>query len=308
MIYDQSIFDGDLAFERRRADTALEGVAYRETTEDGFPVTSVRIEHAAGAKAIGRPCGTYLTCSFEPMFRMEQARREDAVRLLSRLLRKLLSDTEAHHFPASSSTSKKGEGGKEAEQSASLLVVGIGKSTLTSDALGPQTVLAIRERQGEIASDRLRTLIPGTEEETGVSSAEVIASLCRLKRPRAVIVIDALRARSLTRLASAIQLSDTGIVPGSGVREAKSGVTYETVGCPVLSVGIPTVVSVSTLLAETIAVHEEEEALARIQAELSGARFFVSPQDIDDGVRAGASLIADTVLTLCQEDTDLDDH
>jgi spore protease len=243
---------------------ALSGVVQREHQRCGFAVTEVEVLNDQGAQAVGKPVGRYLTLDTGP----RAGRAADHVQRLSQALSEELRSL------------------LRLKQEDSVLVVGLGNRRITPDALGPwaadQTVVtrhlisALPESFGQFRSvSAVATGVLGT---TGVESGELVKSLCDRLKPDAVVAIDALAARSAQRLCTTVQLSDTGIVPGSGVGNARFALTEESLGCRVIAVGVPTVVRGAVLCAQLGGTEAEQRELGEL---------FVTPRDID---AAGAEL------------------
>ena len=256
----------DHALWRRSAkrQTKLSGVRAREETEGGVKITSVEILDEEGERALGKPRGTYVTLECMPAHEPAAFAAQSA--LLSRHIRALL--------PAG----------------AHVLVAGLGNEAVTPDAVGPlaaECVLVTRHLKTrlpeEFAAFRpvsvFRTGVLGT---TGIESAALVRGVVSLVRPDRVIAVDALSAREAARLCRAVQVSDAGIVPGSGVGNARSALTEETLGVPVVAVGVPTVVDARTLCAD----------LSGAEIDLpEDTELFVTPRDIDTRVRDSARLV-----------------
>ena len=216
-----------------RTDLAVEFAA--EGCHDGFcitrrnlpyPVTDIRILTDEAEKLVQKPRGRYLTVE-ELSFFAPPENFSHTARVLAALLRELMPGK--FH---------------------SALVVGLGNRGITPDALGPQTterILITRHLQTEIPlfaeSCSVSALSPGVLGQTGVETAELVKALCKETKPELVIVIDALAAAEKERLCTSLQFSDTGIVPGSGVRNHRSALTKKELGVPVLAVGVPTVIA-----------------------------------------------------------------
>ena len=266
-------FRTDLACESRDVwlrtrGAALAGVSARQETRDGLGVETVEILDEGAAEELCKPMGRYVTISLDALVRREEDAFRRACGVLAREIRTQLS----------------------MEPDESVLVVGLGNPDITPDAIGPLTaecVLVTRHLKSrlpeEFAAFRpvsvLRTGVLGT---TGVESAALVCSVAALIRPDRVVAVDALSARETARLCKAVQVSDAGIVPGSGVGNARSALTQETLGVPVVAVGVPTVVDARTLCAD----------LTGSDASLpEGAEFFVTPRDIDSRVRDSARLV-----------------
>lgn len=278
----------DLACERMRADLALPGVEYSESEEDGCRVARLIVTSDEGAKCIGKPKGRYVTMSFSPLYELP----EDAVTALSSLLSRLITEfTEALGTPVHS-----------------VLAVGLGNRYMTSDAIGPESIremLATRHLKEEdpalfskFSDATISLLSPGVMAQTGIESRLLVAGAVEAVRPDLVIVIDALAARSTDRLATTIQLSDSGIRPGSGIGNSRLAIDREALGVPVLAIGIPTVVDSRTLVLDAferagLSDGDVPEPLQRVLNE--GASFFVSPRQMDTVTELAARLVADAV-------------
>ena len=278
----------DLACERMRADTELAGVEYREEEREGCRISRLRITSREGAESIGKPEGYYVTMSFPPLFAID----EGALPALSEVLAELILEVCAR-LPTPPRT---------------VLAVGLGNRALTADAVGPESIhrmIATRHLMleepalfKELSEVGLALLAPGVMGETGMEVLDLVAGVEARIRPDLILAIDALAARSTERLAATIQLSDTGICPGSGIGNARRPLNRETLGVPVIAIGMPTVVNSATLVLE--AVHRAGLAEGELPPELErvlseGRSFYVSPRDADVVTERGARLVADAV-------------
>lgn len=265
----------DLALEARelwqesaQRTTRLSGVKATKTRQEGYPVTRVDILDRRGEEALGKPRGSYLTIDLTTFWQRKADFFERAVRAVGSQLKELL--------PA--------EG--------PVLIVGLGNEAMTPDAVGPLAVDNILITRHLIAAMPkhfagfrpvavFRTGVLGT---TGVESAEAVRGLVEQVQPALVIAIDALASRRCERVCATVQLSDTGIIPGSGVGNHRSALNEETLGVPVLAVGIPTVVDAATLAADLL----EESGVENVDpASLRQGRggLMVTTRDIDQQVR-----------------------
>lgn len=271
----------DLALEARelwqesaQKATRLSGVKATKTKLEGYPLTRVDILDRRGEEALGKPQGSYLTIDLTTFWQRKTDFFERAVRAVGSQLKELL--------PA--------EG--------SALIIGLGNAAMTPDAVGPlavDNVLITRHLisampkhfAGFRPAAVFRTGVLGT---TGVESAEAVRGLVAEVQPSLVIAIDALASRRVGRVCSTVQLSDTGIIPGSGVGNHRAALNQETLGVPVFAVGIPTVVDAATLAADLL----EESGIAEIDEEkLRGGKqnLMVTPRDIDAQVRDLAKVV-----------------
>lgn len=224
------------AIENHKTAAALPHVRQSDRTLEGFAVHEVRILSEDAAREIGKPQGRYLTLELDALIRREEDAFPRACKALSTLLRELLP--------------RPNDG--------PVLIAGLGNRMITPDAIGPQTadhVIATRHLVAQspaIFADwrPVSALVPGVLGQTGVETGEVICGVLDRVRPAAVIAVDALAAGRLSRLLRTVQLADTGITPGSGVGNARAALNKETLGVPVIAVGVPTVVDGATLAHE----------------------------------------------------------
>lgn len=265
----------DLAMEAKalyersaQEQTQLSGVAAREQERHGVRMTVVKITSAEGEQALGKPRGTYITAELEALSRREPGSFSNAVRTVSRALRELLGPCRQ------------------------ALVVGLGNRDITPDAIGPEAVKnLIVTRHLQAGTDealpglmRVAACQPGVLGQTGIESLELVKCAMQTAQPDVVIVIDALAAAEPGRLFRTVQLSDSGIVPGSGVGNSRQEFSRRTLGVPVIAVGVPTVVDAATLAADLL----EAAGIGDIDPERlrSGQQgLMVTPRDIDFQVR-----------------------
>ena len=248
------------------------GVTRTESLHCGCPVTRIRVATEAGASLLGRPPGAYVTVDLRPLLSRQEPLLPGAAACLSRELRALLPP---------------GEG--------TALVVGLGNSAMTPDAVGTAalehllvTRHLLQAMPRQFAGLRpVASLRPGVLSATGVETLELIRGAAAHIRPAVVIVIDALAARSRHRLCATVQLSDTGLTPGSGVGNHRKAVNARTLRLPVVAVGVPTVIDGAALCGD-------EDA--------APSGLFVTPQDIDRRIRDMGALLG-TAITLALQPT-----
>lgn len=248
------------------------GVTRTESLHCGCPVTRIRVATDDGAALLGRPPGTYVTVDLRPLLSRQEPLLPRAAACLSRELRALLPP---------------GEG--------TALVVGLGNSAMTPDAVGTAalehllvTRHLLQAMPRQFAGLRpVASLRPGVLSATGVETLELIRGAAAHIRPAVVIVIDALAARSRHRLCATVQLSDTGLTPGSGVGNHRKAVNARTLRLPVVAVGVPTVIDGAALCGD-------EDA--------APSGLFVTPQDIDRRIRDMGALLG-TAITLALQPT-----
>ncbi len=259
----------DLALEQAAALRDSTGITVRERGK-AFRITEITIASDADGAAIGRGKGRYLTLESADLHRTTPQLREQAEELADEL---------RPFIPAGA-----------------VLVAGLGNADITPDAVGPETagrVLATRHLRQELKdnapdTDFLRALRPvsvlanGVLGQTGIETAELIAALKQTVAPSCVIAVDALACSDLRRLGTTVQISDAGISPGSGVRNARAELSQRTLGVPVIAVGVPTVVDLHTVVRQ-----------AAEQADLDTVpNMMVTPRNIDELLHHAARLLA----------------
>ena len=287
----------DLALEARELwqesageTTKLPGVEARDGEREGLPVTTVDILDQEGEKALGKPKGRYVTLTLEGLASREGDIFARSIQALAAELSLLLKDIPPQGL---------------------VLVAGLGNRAITPDAIGPKvhertlvTRHLVRQMPEHFGSFRpVASLAAEVLGNTGMESGEVARAVCEDIRPACVIAVDALASRSLDRLCRTVQLSDTGITPGSGVGNHRVGLNRESLGVPVIAVGVPTVVDGATLAADLTGA-EDLPPLGK------GGSLLVTPKDIDSQVSDlshiigyGISLALQPGLTV--EDLDL---
>ena len=250
--------------------TRLPGVRARDEEAEGFPVTRVEILDEEGETALGKPRGIYLTLDITAFWRRDEDAFARVVRAVGELLSPLLPEEGA------------------------VLVAGLGNAAMTPDALGPRTLdhlLVTRHLMEVLPGMRsVAGLGAGVLGTTGLEVAEWVRGAAEHVRPAAVVVVDALAARGLDRLCNTIQISDTGLVPGSGVGNHRMTLNREGLGVPVLSMGVPTVVDAQTV-ARDILTEAGAGDLSPAALHGQGSRLFVTPDSIDAKIRDLAKVL-----------------
>ena len=277
----------DLAMESRGAQPEQ-----TKTLQNGIERTVVTVRDAQTAQALGRPMGVYVTLSCPQRMSIELGTRRALSAELGRAIAGMLP-----------------------EDCRTVLVVGLGNRTVTPDALGPRTVervLVTRHMDGCLPQDveeKLRSVCaaaPGVLGVTGIETAEVLRGMVEHVRPDAMIAVDALAARSSQRICSTIQIADTGITPGSGVGNHRKALTAQTLGIPVIAVGVPRVVYASTIARDAMgylsaidgASEADEERLAACVERVVTQRLgdlIVTPREVDALVERMAGIVAEGV-------------
>ena len=276
----------DLALETTERfaeeNTEIRGVEVHEEYDEEKDVrtTVVKIVTENGAKSMGRPQGTYITIEAPELSTPDEDYHREISEELSTHLRKLI----------------------DLEKEKSVLVIGLGNAAITADALGPQVVdnlLMTRHIIKEYGlrgikhkkMHRISGIAPGVMAQTGMETAEIVQGIVSETKPDVVVAIDALAARSVRRLSRTIQITDTGIHPGSGVGNHRNGLTEENLQVKVIGIGVPTVVDAATIvhdsmahLLDTLEETEQKEFLDEMIAP-NLYSMFVTPKDVDETIK-----------------------
>lgn len=266
----------DLACERRRANVSIDGVDYKKEVGIGGVWERIRISSAEGEKSIGRPRGIYDTLKVQRMDLIDEESIEDAQDEVARELCYLCDREEI--IPER------------------ILVVGLGNGALTPDSVGTKSAarvkatMQIREFDEKffdsLECSEIAVCTPGVASDTGIDSAIAVSGICGAIKPDAVIVVDALASRAVERLGSTIQFSNTGILPGSGLGNARRAINKESVGAPVISIGVPTVIDSRMFWMDSVGERDE-----RVNPGLARRAMFVSPREINDIVDVAARIV-----------------
>lgn len=268
----------DLALERRRADTSLAGVYY---TKEDCPVgvwEKLRISTKTGADSIGRPIGNYNTLNLSRMDMLDSAGIEDAQDEIAKELCSMFDDSSI--FPER------------------IVVAGLGNRRLPPDSIGTRCAEAVKPTMHIKDFDQkmfeslncaeIAVCTPGVAAVSGLDAALILRGICDIIKPNAIIAIDALASRSARRLGRTIQICNTGISPGSGIGNPRIAISEETMGVPVIAIGVPTIIDSRLFCSNGDGCNnhpfeKEDEAM------------FVSPKEIDDIVNSAAKIIGEGI-------------
>ena len=276
----------DLALETTERfaeeNTEIRGVEVHEEydEENDVRTTVVKIVTENGAKSMGRPQGTYITIEAPELSTPDEDYHREISEEISTHLRKLI----------------------DLEKEKSVLVIGLGNAAITADALGPQVVdnlLMTRHIIKEYGlrgikhkkMHRISGIAPGVMAQTGMETAEIVQGIVSETKPDVVVAIDALAARSVRRLSRTIQITDTGIHPGSGVGNHRNGLTEENLQVKVIGIGVPTVVDAATIVHDSMAhlldTLEETEQKEFLDEMITPNLYsmFVTPKDVDETIK-----------------------
>ncbi len=250
----------------------VDGVDYEEAADRGINYQKLVVLNKNGEDAIGKPIGTYFTAEINSVIRRESETFTDAVTALSGLIKQLIG---------------------EIHDNSCTLVVGLGNRDITPDAIGPlctESVLVTRHLKEHAPQDfaflsPVAAMSPGVLGTSGIESADYIKWVCDNLKPERVVVVDALAARNLDRLCRTVQITDTGITPGSGVGNSRSAINKDVLGIPVIAIGVPTVVDIRSLLADMGDVKLSEKTA-------NSNDMIVTPRNIDSDVSCASRIVA----------------
>lgn len=289
-------FRTDLALERKEyiEKDSLDGIKTEEKEVESVMITTITVENEKGEKLLSKPKGKYIT--------MEMGSFMKNADLFSGKLTALGNELKAL-IP------KEG----------TVLVVGLGNEKITPDALGPKCVsliLATRHISKEFAKaigfENLRSVAavtPGVLGTTGIETAESIEGIVDKVKPSCVIVVDALASRSTERLGTTVQITDTGVSPGSGVGNKRNRIDESALGVPVIAIGVPTVVDALTMAADVLEKTgmSEKEVEDILKSQNQNELMMVTPKEIDNVIDRAASLVAMGINVALQPDIPAED-
>jgi spore protease len=286
----------------------LRGVRFFEKKHSGgIVISTVIIETENAAREMGRPKGTYITIEAPDMTEDDCGNNRDISLTLAKCLRHLLPE-------------KIGKKDMENGLDISVLVAGLGNREVTPDALGPGVIdnlfitRHIIKEFGKYAFwddevGRVSGIVPGVMAQTGMECVEILKGVVNETAPDFLLTVDALAARSVRRLGRTIQLSDTGITPGSGIGNHRNAINEKSIGIPVISLGVPTVVDAATIVSDAMTSLIEAMSISDLMSldeherhELAGDLLspqlnglFVTPKNIDESIRRLSFLISEGI-------------
>ena len=305
----------DLAVEanellRGSANQELPGVAEEVRQSCGVIIHIITVLNEQGEAALGRPRGRYITLDIPP------AESEETIAGIAAVTAEQLGSL----LPSPISLNRP------------LLVVGLGNDHAIADALGPRVIALtyatrhiFRQGQKPAGLAPLSAIAPGVLGNSGIETAEIIMGICEHIHPAALIVVDSLAAASVTRVGTTIQIADTGIKPGSGIGNRRSGIDAAMAGCPVIAIGVPTVVDTASIICETVKSLDDywqgkaqlfptkiDEGACRFAEKQLLERFrgqlMVTPKDIDELIAADAEIIAAAIAIAVHPGADTNNY
>lgn len=302
---DLAIEAREMAKEKSREEKEPDGVEVETIEEEQYDLTRVKILNETGSRMMGKPVGSYITIESRSLKENDIFSHETIIKVLAQELRELA----------------------RLEEGDTVLVAGLGNWNITPDALGPKVVskvLVTRHLENSLPEEILRTVrpvaavSPGVMGITGIETGEIIKGIVEKMGPKLLIAIDALAARKTGRINAAIQLSDTGLAPGAGVGNQRKMLSEETLGIPVIAIGVPTVVDAATLVNDTMdrmleemtnhaekntpfyemlrsMEGEEKYGLIRELLDPYAENMFVTPKEVDAVIDRLSGVIANAV-------------
>lgn len=301
-------FRTDLALERRdlynkanNIEKDINGIeAEEEKVDDNITISRVKVTNEKGEEAIGKKQGNYITIDVKNLKIANEEEIQKTSEIVTNELRKLINE--------------------HVQENGSVLIVGLGNIYVTPDSLGPKVINEIDitrhllEYMPEVLDKNTRevsAISPGVLGTTGIETMEILKGIIDNTKPQLVIIIDALASRNIERISSSVQIADTGIVPGAGVGNARKELTENTLGVPVIAMGIPTVVEAATIAADSLTLFinkaqengESNDFLNKLQEEdkykiikeilaPEEYNFIVTPKEIDSLIEKMKDIVA----------------
>ena len=279
----------DLAIERKEMlDDNAEGAEVSGVSVEKYPygddviTTIIKVLDEDGAKALGKPVGDYITIEASGILDESETTKQNAVAAVNDALSKLIR----FHYKLK------------------VMVVGLGNDEVTPDSLGPRTAGKIKvtrhlfimfDADGDEEMSNVSCMIPGVSGTTGIETADLVRKAVEITRPEFVVVIDSLAARSIERVSTTIQITDTGISPGAGMGNRRTGINEETIGTKVVAIGVPTVIDATTIIRDvmidnTHCVDEIEKYIEDHEQNM-----IVTSTDIDMIIKEFSDIIAEGI-------------
>ncbi|SCX94998.1 GPR endopeptidase [Alkaliphilus peptidifermentans] len=312
----------DLALETRELyqeekQQEIPGVAVDQETVKDVTITRVEIMNEEAQKIMGKAIGQYITIECKALRRTDANLKDEVSQILAKELKKIVGE----------------------RRNLKALVVGLGNWNVTPDALGPKVVSKVfvtrhlfqfYKKESDEGLAQISAISPGVMGTTGVETSEIIMGIVERTKPDIVIAIDALASRKMERVNTTIQISNTGINPGSGIGNKRKALNQENLGVPVIAIGVPTVVDAATLTSDTIHLvmeafsrqaqkgsqfynmlkelqEEEKYSLIKEVLEPYNANVMVTPKDVDDVIANLSQIISNGINIALHPGIDLKD-
>jgi spore protease len=264
------------------------GVSEENLTVENLKITRIKITTAQAAEKVGKPVGNYVTIEGDNITKKEPEILENIAKILSHEIRRILPPGVDN-----------------------ILVVGLGNRRITPDSLGPSVIERVMvtnhiikflntEKERDFSS--VSGISPGVMGVTGMETVDIVKGIVDIARPSLIIAVDALCAKNAGRMFKTIQVTDTGINPGSGVGNRRDGLNKEKLGIPVIAIGIPTVVDANSIISDALTTFfqknselENGQEIINDILESSNSGLIVSPKDIDNLIERGAKIVANGI-------------
>ncbi|MDO4545445.1 MAG: GPR endopeptidase [Bacillota bacterium] len=280
----------DLAIERKeildgenKGAAEIEGVTMeKEDYEGGVKATRIAITSLAGEARMEKPMGNYITIEAEGILEEKEGIKDKVEHAIAVELKKLIN----FHYHLK------------------VMVVGLGNRAVTPDSLGPVTASKVRitrhlfimfEADGDDEMSCVSCIVPGVTATTGMETADIIKKAVELSEPEVVIVIDSLAARDIERVSTTIQITDTGISPGGGMGNTRTGINEDTVGAKVIAIGVPTVIDATTIIRDALADNMDSAESIEKYIEEYDRQMIVTSTDIDMLIKDFSDIIANGI-------------
>ncbi|MBO5060862.1 MAG: GPR endopeptidase [Clostridia bacterium] len=303
---DLAIEAHEMCSKEKAEENHLEGIDVKEYEEDGVAVTVIEVKNKQGERILGKPIGKYITIE-APGLKFSNEVYEKACIAVSEQIRAICDITE----------------------NTKTLVVGLGNKLITPDALGPQVVSKlmvtnhIKAHMKDFLDDSYSSvcaIVPGVLGTTGIETTDIIKGVADKIKPEIVIAVDALASRSIDRISTTVQISDTGINPGSGVENKREGINEESIGAKVIAIGVPTVVDAATIASDSIDMAlGDSESLGNCFSDIDKreiihkaltknvGNMMVTPKDIDLVIERAAKTVANGINLALHRDLSFED-
>ena len=286
---DLAIEAHEMCSKEKAEENHLDGIDVSEYRKKDVFVTKIEVKNENGSKILGKPAGSYITLEIPQLKYSEEAYKNACMQIAEELLN--LADI-----------------GSETK----TLVVGLGNESITPDALGPKTISYlvvtnhIKQKNDFLGDEfsKVCAIVPGVLGTTGIETTDIIKGVVDKTKPDLVIAVDALASRSMDRISNTVQISDTGINPGSGVENNRDGVNEESLGVKVIAIGVPTVVDAATVASDSIDAafsdkknRDENFNREKIYNALakSVGNMMVTPKDIDSVIEKASKTVANGI-------------
>lgn len=286
-------FRTDMAVERRdlyrnanKLEDEIRGVECEEEKVDDINITRVKITNSEGEQALQRRIGNYITIDIKKIHNITEDKENQIIETFSKELKAIID--------------------KHIKPNEEILIVGLGNSFSTPDSLGAKVVQNIEiTRHIKIylpnAIDRntrsVSAITPGVLGTTGIETVEIVRGIVDNIKPKLVIAIDSLCSKNIDRINKSIQISDTGIIPGGGVGNRQAELSKDTLGVPVIGVGIPTVLDAATIVIDTLNACDvkisENEIVDKMK--LNNFNFIVTPKEIDELIENMTAIVSEGI-------------